>query len=110
MEIINDTNRIVAICKLLSHESNLKILKELQNKESYILELEKSVGLDRSNIKHRLYALQKVGLLDSVARKTPKGGRAIYYKIRSIKISSVSLAKIVKGMDISKIKKLSKVY
>jgi len=110
MRNITDINQAVAIFKLLANKSNLLILKKILEKESYIIELEKSVGLDRGTIKRRLYVLANLDLLKSNQRKTPKGGTAIYYTINKISIFSIKLVDLLKQIDSDKIKRITKVY
>ena len=110
MKNITDVNQAVGIFKVLANKSNLWILKKILEKESYIIELEKSVGLDRGTIKRRLYVLTNLGLLKVSKRKTPKGGTAIYYSINEISIFSVRLVDLVQQIDVERVNEVTKVY
>ncbi|MFQ6136196.1 MAG: ArsR/SmtB family transcription factor [Candidatus Hydrothermarchaeales archaeon] len=103
-------NKTMAIYRALSNESNMKILRELRKRPAYIIELEKNVDLDRSTIKRRLYILANLGLVKTETRETPKGGKAVYYELEDVKLSSLSLYNIIDNCDIREIKEMTRVY
>lgn len=105
-----DTNKVLAIYRMLSNDSNLSILKELRKKPMYILELEDQVGLDRATIKRRLYVMVELGLIETETRKTPKGGRAVYYKLKNIRLPALDLFTVIDVSDTNAIRELSRVY
>ncbi len=105
-----DTTKVLAIYRTLLNDSNLSILKELRKKPLYILELEGQVGLDRVTIKRRLYVMVDLGLIETETRRTPKGGRAVYYKLKNMKLPALDLFTIIDGSDTTAIREMSRVY
>ncbi len=104
------TNRALAIYRMLLNDSNIKILRELRKGPRYILELEKSVGLDRSTIKRRLYVLADLGFVKTDTRKTPKGGNAVYYELKNVELPSLKLYDVLDAYDNDEIRELSRIY
>ncbi len=105
----DQVNKIMAIYRALSNESNIRILRELRKNPRYIIELEEEVGLDRSTIKRRLYILTNLGLVKAETRETPKGGKAVYYRIEDMELPTLSLYKIIDNCDTDKIREMVKV-
>lgn len=106
----SDTNRVLAIYRMLLNNSNLGILKELKERPKYILELEGKLGLDRVTIKRRLYVMVDLGLVETETRSTPKGGRAVYYQLKNIKLPPLDLFTILDSTDAKAIREMSRVY
>ncbi len=105
-----DANKILAMYRVLLNDSNVKILKELREKPKYILELEKKVGLDRVTIKRRLYVMVDLGFVETETKKTPKGGKAVYYKLKNVNLPALDLFAIIDKIDAKAARELSRVY
>jgi predicted transcriptional regulator len=105
-----DTNKVLAIYRVLFNESNIRILKELREEPKYILELEEKVGLDRVTIKRRLYVMANLGIVETNTKRTPKGGRAVYYKLKNVKLPSLDLFTIIDNADTIAVREMSRVY
>ncbi|MFQ5815106.1 MAG: ArsR/SmtB family transcription factor [Candidatus Hydrothermarchaeaceae archaeon] len=105
-----DTNKVLAIYRMLLNDSNISILKELREEPKYILELEEKVGLDRVTIKRRLYVMVDLGLVETEAKKTPKGGRAVYYKLKNVELPSLDLFTIIDNSNNTTVREMSRVY
>ncbi len=105
-----DTNKILAVYRMLLNESNLKILRELRKGPRYILELENKVELDRSTIKRRLYVMVDLGMVRTFPMRTPKGGVAAYYELVNLKLPSLELFDVLDASDAGEIREMSRVY
>ncbi len=105
-----DTNKVLAVYKMLLNESNVRILKELRKGPKYILELEAKVELDRSTIKRRLYVMVDLGMVKTFSSRTPKGGVAAYYELVNVKLPPMDLFDILDASDAGEIREMSRVY
>jgi len=79
--------KLVAFCEALSNPLRIKILKMLLEKEWYIYELAKELGVSRQLLYLHLRKLENAGLVESDLRLEKNEPRAKkYYRAKKFKV------------------------
>ncbi len=79
---------LAAVCEALSNPVRIRILKLLSEKEWYVYELAKELGISRQLLYLHLKKLEKAGLVESELRLGPGDPRAKkYYRAKQFRIT-----------------------
>ncbi|CAB48958.1 Transcriptional regulator, arsR family [Pyrococcus abyssi GE5] len=85
--MVQSIDELVKIGEALGNPVRVKILKMLCEKEWYVYELAKELGISRQLLYLHLKKLEKAGLVESELRLEPGDPRAKkYYKAKQFKI------------------------
>ncbi|AEC51472.1 hypothetical protein PNA2_0556 [Pyrococcus sp. NA2] len=85
--MVQSIDELVKIGEALGNPVRVKILKMLCEKEWYVYELAKELGISRQLLYLHLKKLEKAGLVESELRLEPGDPRAKkYYKAKKFKI------------------------
>ena len=85
--MIQNVEELATICEALSNPIRIRILKLLSEKEWYVYELAKTLGISRQLLYLHLKKLEKAGLVESELRLEPDDPRAKkYYRAKPFKI------------------------
>ncbi|ASJ00591.1 ArsR/SmtB family transcription factor [Thermococcus gorgonarius] len=85
--MIQSVDELVAIGEALSNPIRVKVLRMLCEKEWYVYELAKELGISRQLLYLHLKKLEKAGLIESELRLEPGDPRAKkYYRARQFNI------------------------
>lgn len=87
MEDVRRISELAALCEVLGNPVRLKILKKLCEREWYIYELAKELGISRQLIYLHIRKLENAGLVEGEMRFDPSDPRAKkFYRARSFRI------------------------
>jgi len=85
--MVQSVEEVAKVCDALSNPVRIKILKLLCEKEWYVYELAKELGISRQLLYLHLKKLEKAGLVESELRLEPDDPRAKkYYRARPFKL------------------------
>ena len=85
--MVQSIDELVKIGEALGNPVRVKVLKMLCEKEWYVYELAKELGISRQLLYLHLKKLEKAGLIESELRLEPGDSRAKkYYKARQFRI------------------------
>ena len=85
--MVESIQEIVTVAEALSSPVRVKILKMLCEKEWYVYELAKSLGISRQLLYLHLKKLEKAGLVESELRLEPNDPRAKkYYRAKPFRL------------------------
>ncbi|KUH33580.1 transcriptional regulator [Thermococcus celericrescens] len=85
--MVQSVEELATICDALSNPVRVRILKLLCQKEWYVYELAKELGISRQLLYLHLKKLEKAGLVESELRLEPDDPRAKkYYRARPFRL------------------------
>jgi len=85
--MVKSVEELTKVCDALSNPVRVKILKLLCEKEWYVYELAKTLGISRQLLYLHLKKLEKAGLVESELRLEPDDPRAKkYYRARPFRL------------------------
>lgn len=85
--MVQNVEELAKICEALSNPVRVKILKLLCQKEWYVYELAKELGISRQLLYLHLKKLEKAGLIESELRLEPDDPRAKkYYRAKQFRL------------------------
>ena len=98
--MVRSVDELVAIGEALSNPIRVRVLKMLCEKEWYVYELAKELGISRQLLYLHLKKLEKAGLIESELRLEPGDPRAKkYYRAKRFNILiNNDLIKTLKGV------------
>lgn len=86
-KMAQSVEELAAVCEALSNPVRVRLLKLLSEKEWYVYELAKTLGISRQLLYLHLKKLEKAGLVESELRLEPDDPRAKkYYRAKPFKI------------------------
>ncbi|MBP1912042.1 putative transcriptional regulator [Thermococcus stetteri] len=87
MAMVRSIEELVALGEALSNPVRVRILKLLCQKEWYVYELAKELGISRQLLYLHLKKLEKAGLVESELRLEPDDSRAKkYYRAKQFRV------------------------
>ncbi len=87
MDMVRSIDELVALGEALGNPVRVRILKLLCQKEWYVYELAKELGISRQLLYLHLKKLEKAGLVESELRLEPNDPRAKkYYRAKQFKV------------------------
>jgi len=85
--MVQSIEELATVCDALSNPIRVRILKMLCEKEWYVYELAKTLGISRQLLYLHLRKLEKAGLVESELRLEPDDPRAKkYYRAKPFKL------------------------
>ncbi|WP_148882448.1 ArsR/SmtB family transcription factor [Thermococcus aciditolerans] len=85
--MVQSVEELATVCDALSNPVRVRILKLLCQKEWYVYELAKELGISRQLLYLHLKKLEKAGLVESELRLEPDDPRAKkYYRARPFRL------------------------
>ncbi len=87
MDMVRSVDELVALGEALGNPVRVRILKLLCQKEWYVYELAKELGISRQLLYLHLKKLEKAGLVESELRLEPDDPRAKkYYRAKQFRV------------------------
>ena len=85
--MVQSVEELATICEALSNPIRVRLLKLLSEKEWYVYELAKTLGISRQLLYLHLKKLERAGLVESELRLEPDDPRAKkYYRAKPFKL------------------------
>lgn len=85
--MVHSIEELATVCEALSNPVRIRLLKLLSQKEWYVYELAKTLGISRQLLYLHLKKLEKAGLVKSELRLEPDDPRAKkYYRAKPFKL------------------------
>jgi len=96
--MVQSVDELTVICEALSNPVRVRILQLLSQKEWYVYELAKTLGISRQLLYLHLKKLEKAGLVESELRLEPNDPRAKkYYRARPFRVCIDS--EVIKSLE-----------